>query len=924
MSAVSSWRRVAPLLALILLALALVLASPPRRVEAEGTFISAPGRVDTVYDLKRDILYISYKRFSNSVLTASGVLRYQVGTGTFLNPIPITGNLMGLDLSPDGSTLLVADLYYSADRVWVHEVDLRTLEVSKAEVPRDGTYEGGTFAVAFGNDGAALVTSTFLGSGWTPLRRYDPATHGWTVLGTVTQSVMVSASPDGSVIGFVEANISDGRWGRYRVSDGNLVRRSGYTDGTSWFNFEIAVKNGGSQYAIPTYNGTYIYDGSYTRQTIVGTYAASQPIGGAYHPFDDLVYFAWGDRYSVSSPWVRAHRTSDFAVVGQYDFQNHFDHTGNGAFGEGRVRIARDGSYLFCTVDNGVRFVQLGAHRFVAGHQTARTLEDGPVALSLYGYSGATSATFYLVDLPGHGTLSGTAPDLVYTPAPDFNGTDSFTFRVSGGGQTSNLATVTLVAAPVNDPPSFQAGANVTVPQGAPAQSLPGWATQITSGPTDESGQTLTFQVTTDNPALFAAAPALSAAGTLTFTPAASTIGTAHVTARLVDNGGTLNGGVNTSQPQSFTITIGAPNRPPAAADDTATIAEDTATDLDVLGNDTDPDGDVLTLDSATQPASGAVQLVGGKVRYTPVADFNGEDAFTYKVRDPAGLTSAATVRITVTPVNDPPSATSQSITTAEDTATDVTLSGADPDGDPLTYRVVSGPAHGSLSGTGSNRAYTPAADYAGTDAFTFTASDGQVESAPVTVSISVSPVNDVPLAISKSVATPEDSALAIAVSGSDADGDSLAYAIVTGPAHGALLGAPPNVTYQPAPNYFGSDSFTFQVSDGQATSAAATVSITVLPVNDAPRASADFASTTKNLPVTIGVLLNDSDPDGDVLRVTGAVNSSHGTVVVNADGTLRYTPKKSFTGTDRFTYTVSDGRGGSASATVTVSVGKR
>ena len=132
------------------------------------------------------------------------------------------------------------------------------------------------------------------------------------------------------------------------------------------------------------------------------------------------------------------------------------------------------------------------------------------------------------------------------------------------------------------------------------------------------------------------------------------------------------------------------------------------------------------------------------------------------------------------------------------------------------------------LSGTAPNLTYDPAANYNGADSFTFKANDGQVDSAVATVSITVTPVNDTPIAQGQSVTTLEDTPKAITLTGSDADGDALSFTVVTGPAHGTLTGTVPNLTYSPAANYNGADSFTFQASDGQVDSAPAMVSITV------------------------------------------------------------------------------------------------
>jgi hypothetical protein len=182
-------------------------------------------------------------------------------------------------------------------------------------------------------------------------------------------------------------------------------------------------------------------------------------------------------------------------------------------------------------------------------------------------------------------------------------------------------------------------------------------------------------------------------------------------------------------------------------------------------------------------------------------------------------------------PPNDPPTANPQSVTTPEDTALGIVLTGSDPNLDPLTFSIVTGPAHGVLTGAPPNVIYTPATNYHGPDSFTFRAFDGALYSAPATISIDVTPVNDPPTADDQSVSTPQDTPVPIILTGSDVDGDPLDFSIATPPLHGGLSGTPPNVTYTPTAGYFGPDGFTFRVWDGTVFSDPATVSITVTEV---------------------------------------------------------------------------------------------
>jgi len=178
--------------------------------------------------------------------------------------------------------------------------------------------------------------------------------------------------------------------------------------------------------------------------------------------------------------------------------------------------------------------------------------------------------------------------------------------------------------------------------------------------------------------------------------------------------------------------------------------------------------------------------------------------------------------------VSLPPTASDQSVATPEDTPIAITLSGSDPDGDPLTYVIKTPPEHGTLSGTAAQLTYTPAPNYSGPDAFTFAVNDGKVESPPATVAISIAAVNDPPVAESQSVRTIKETAVAITLSASDVDGDALTYSVVTQPAHATITGIAPNLTCTPEKNFVGSDSFTFVANDGKVNSGVVTVSITV------------------------------------------------------------------------------------------------
>jgi hypothetical protein len=373
-------------------------------------------------------------------------------------------------------------------------------------------------------------------------------------------------------------------------------------------------------------------------------------------------------------------------------------------------------------------------------------------------------------------------------------------------------------------------------------------------------------------------------------------------------------------------LTITPVNDAPAANDDSYTTDRDmplvVPAAAGVLANDTDVEGDALTASVLTEPAHGTLALdAGGAFTYSPAADYAGPDSFTYVAHDGQAESAPAMVRLTVAPVNHPPVAELQDLTTAEDTPLTVSLMATDPENDPLTFTVLTPPEHGVLSGTAPDLTYTPEADYHGPDSFTFQANDGQADSNVAVVSLEIAPVNDAPLALAQSVTTAEDTPAGISLGATDVDGDDLTYVVVSGPGHGTLSGTAPDLVYTPVANYHGADNFTFTVGDGQSGSALASVTLAVAPVNDAPSALDDSASTPQNTGVAIAVLANDSDVDGDPLEVTVVTPPGHGLASANADGTITYEPVPGYTGPDDFTYAITDGQGGTDQAIVTLIV---
>jgi large repetitive protein len=197
-----------------------------------------------------------------------------------------------------------------------------------------------------------------------------------------------------------------------------------------------------------------------------------------------------------------------------------------------------------------------------------------------------------------------------------------------------------------------------------------------------------------------------------------------------------------------------------------------------------------------------------------------------------------------------------QTLFTAEDTPLPLTLGTMEAVGQAVTFAVVTPPAHGSISGTPPQLAYLPHADYVGPDVLTYKAVDGVVESAPAAVSLSVQPVNDAPAASSFSVTTPQGTHVSTPLKAMDVDGDALTYIVLRAPTRGKLIGQAPDLIYIPQQSGYGSDSFTYQASDGLLDSEVATVSITVTPGRDGCNAMPGSSAAQQGLALVLIFLL--------------------------------------------------------------------
>jgi CSLREA domain-containing protein len=553
---------------------------------------------------------------------------------------------------------------------------------------------------------------------------------------------------------------------------------------------------------------------------------------------------------------------------------------------------------------------------------------------------------------------------LTYTPAANANGDATITINLkddggtaNGGVDTSASQSFTITVNAVNDAPSFTKGADQMVNEDAGPQSVPGWATAISAGPPDESGQTLTFQVTGNtNTALFSAGPVVSSTGTLSYTPAANANGLATITINLKDNGGTANGGVDTSASQTFTITVNPVNDAPSFTKGAnQTVNEDAgpqtvsnwATSISP-GGGADEAGQTLVFQvtgntNAALFSAGPAIDPSGTLTYTPAANANGSATITINLKDNGGTanggvdTSASqTFTITVNPVNDAPSFTEgPDKTVNEDSgpqvfnpwATGISAGPADESGQTLTFQVTNN-TNAALFSSGPNvssngqLSFTPATNANGSASITIvlkdnggTANGGVDTSAPQTFNITVNAVNDAPSFTKGANQTVNNNAGAVTVpnwatniSPGPANESSQAVTFqVTGNTNAALFTAGPAIgptgtlTYTPSATAGGTATITINLKDdggtangGVDTSASQTFTITVInPTGGYINFASSTASTTESSGSTTVNVVRTGDTS-QAVTISYATNPDTGTPCSTANGVA--SPKCDFT----------------------------
>ena len=481
-----------------------------------------------------------------------------------------------------------------------------------------------------------------------------------------------------------------------------------------------------------------------------------------------------------------------------------------------------------------------------------------------------------------------------YTPNSNFNGSDRFSYTISDSNGAESNATVNIDVISINDEPIAKDD-NITLNEDSSI------LIDILGNDSDIDGDSLSIKILS-NPKNGAIS---LENGKVKYTPKDNFYGVD--TFSYVVNDGTVD-----SNEANVTINVLDVNDAPIAKGDLAVVNEDNSTLIDVLSNDSDIEGDTLAINSVDVPKNGSAIIEDGKIRYTPNSNFNGNDTFLYEVVDARGAKSYGEVNVTVVAVNDAPIANDDSVQTPYETKViiDVLSNDSDIDGDSLSIKSLTLPKNGSVSIENGKIEYTPNSGFSGEDNFSYIIDDGNVESNSAVVTINVKEQNDnAPVANNDNVVIDEDSSILIDVldNDSDEDKDSLKIVNITTPNNGVAVIKDGKIEYTPDSNFYGDDSFEYEIENNNTLKSKATVNIKVNPINDIPIAKDDNISIDEDSSILIDVLNNDFDEDNDTLEIKSITQPSNGIATIE-NNRIKYTPKDNFNGVDSFNYTISDG----------------
>jgi VCBS repeat-containing protein len=532
----------------------------------------------------------------------------------------------------------------------------------------------------------------------------------------------------------------------------------------------------------------------------------------------------------------------------------------------------------------------------------------------------AQTLTFSLKGAPKGVSINPATGVINWTPSEAQGDGSNYKFTVSvSDGTATKDANISLNVKEVNTAPTLAPITDQTVDE------LKMLSLTLNGSDQDLPANTFTYSLESNAPAGMTINPG---SGVISWTPSeAQGTGDYSVTVRLTDNG--------TPQlfdTKTFKVHVNEVNSAPVLNSiSDQTIDELKTFSLTASGSDKDLPANNLTYSLEPNAPDGmTIDPKSGQISWTPTEiQGAGDYSVTVRLTDSGtpSLADTKTFKVHVNEVNTAPILApigNKSVNEETGLTFNVTATDADLPANSLQYTLVNAPAGASLD-TNGRFTWTPAENQGpGTYNLTIRVMDNGTPqlSAEETITIKVEEVNKAPIANNSTFNTDEDKAVSMTLTATDADLplNHLSYLIVTAPAHGKLGGNGSSFTYTPDPNFNGTETFTFKANDGLVDSNVATVQINIKPVNDSPVANPDAETTNQEVPITINVLTNDTDIDGDKLVLTNVSNARGGKAEIIGNA-VKFTPDQGFVGNGSFEYLVSDGNGGAAKGVVTVKI---
>lgn len=507
-------------------------------------------------------------------------------------------------------------------------------------------------------------------------------------------------------------------------------------------------------------------------------------------------------------------------------------------------------------------------------------------------------SSLQIVDQVNHGSLiiNNANHNITYTPEPNYNGTDTFSYSVEDESGARSEASVSITIIPVNDWP-------VAVDDYVQTQEETAIIIRLLDNDSDLENNIDSCSVSIQTQAQHGTVSTDGFCGRVRYTPEANYNGEDSFTYQVCDSVGACN---------TATVHISIDDVPdaPIAVADNYTTDEDTPLLMDILANDTDNDNniDISSISISSAASHGSLEIIDGQILYTPNANFNGSDNFEYQVCDATSLCATAPVSVTITPVNDAPVAEddTETIIVNYSAQTNVTDNDTDVDNnlDLSSISIITPPQHGEWQveeGTGII-IYTPQSDFEGQDEYIYRICDTDGLCDEATVYLTVSTNNSKPQTNSDQIETDEDEPVNIMPLANDTDPednlDPSTLTIIEGPFNGEyILEHDTIIVYTPHPDYFGNDTIIYHVCDSGLPSFCAvdSIFITINPINDAPVANEDFMTVIEGQSGELDLAFNDTDVESPkellTVRISDHTPIIKGTAIILDDQrTLRFT----------------------------------